>query len=235
MKKSELMSKLYHGLIVSCQALPGEPLYRPQGGVMALMAKAAYQAGAVGIRANGIQDIRDILCEVSLPVIGIIKKDYPGSNVYITPTMDEVDALVKTGCDIIALDFTRELRPGGESAKEFLEEVKRRYSGQLIMADCSSLEDALAAQSTGADFVGTTLNGYVRGDPPMPGPNFELARQIAARVQVPLIAEGRIREPWQARRMLELGATAVVVGAAITRPREIAKHFVNEIRVSSGR
>lgn len=234
MEKSELLHKLSHGLIVSCQALPGEPLYRPQGGVMALMAKAACQAGAVGIRANGVQDIRDIMREVPLPVIGIIKKDYAGSSVYITPTLAEVDALVETGCDIIALDFTRSRRPHGESAKEFLEQVKRRYPHQPIMADCSSLQDALAAQSAGADFVGTTLNGYVRGDPPMAGPNFELVGRIAAQVQVPVIAEGRIQEPWQARRMLELGATAVVVGAAITRPLEIARHFVNEIRLPCG-
>lgn len=234
MKKSDLLRTLSHGLIVSCQALPGEPLYRPQGGVMPLMAKAACQAGAVGIRANGVQDIRDIMREVSLPIIGIIKKDYAHSSVYITPTMDEVDALASTGCDIIALDFTREKRPHGESAKEFLEHAKRRYPGQLFMADCSSLQDALAAQNAGADFVGTTLNGYVRGDPPMAGPNFELVRQIAACARVPIIAEGRIQEPWQARRMLELGAAAVVVGAAITRPLEIAKHFVNEIRVPSG-
>lgn len=231
MEKSELLSGMHHGLIVSCQALPGEPLYRPQGGVMPLMAKAAWQAGAVGIRANGVQDILGIRREVALPVIGIVKRDYPNSNVYITPTMEEVDALAETGCEIIAMDFTREMRPDGECAADFLKQVRARYAEPLLMADCSSLEDAIAAQDAGADLVGTTLNGYLPGDLPVNGPSFELIRQITKHVRIPVIAEGRIQEPWQARRMLELGAWAVVVGAAITRPLLIAKNFVDEMKL----
>lgn len=229
MDKQEVIERIGRGLIVSCQALEGEPLYRPEGGVMPLMAEAARRAGAVGIRANGVQDIRDIMARVDLPLIGIIKKNYPGSEAYITPTMDEVDQLVATGCAIIALDCTRQSHPGGLSSREFARQVRAKYPRQLFMADCSALEDAMMAAEEGLDFVGTTLNGYVKGDETMDGPNFELARQIVAKVPVPLIAEGRIHRPEEARAMLELGALAVVVGGAITRPLEITRRFVSEI------
>ena len=152
---------------------------------MPLMAEAARRAGAVGIRANGVQDIRDIMARVDLPLIGIIKKNYPGSEAYITPTMDEVDQLVDTGCAIIALDCTRQSRPGGLTSREFLRQVRAKYPGQLFMADCSALEDAVMAAEEGIDFVGTTLNGYVKGDEAMDGPNFELARRIVEKVPAP--------------------------------------------------
>ena len=229
MEKDELIQSIRGGLIVSCQALPGEPLYRPEGGVMPLMSEAARRAGAVGIRANGLRDIRDIMARVDLPLIGIIKKNYEGSEAYITPTMDEVDQLVDAGCPIIALDCTRQSHPGGLTSRQFLAQVRAKYPRQLLMADCSSLEDAVMAAQEGADFVGTTLNGYVKGDTPLDGPNFELARQIVKQVPAPLIAEGRIHTPEQARAMLELGALAVVVGGAITRPLEIARRFVSEV------
>lgn len=229
MEKSEVIRRIRRGLIVSCQALPGEPLYRPQGGIMPLMALAAAQAGATGIRANGEQDIRDIMAVVDLPVIGIIKRTYPGSEAYITPTMEEVDRLADTGCAIIALDCTRQSRPEGLTARQLLRRARAKYPRQLFMADCSTLEDALAAAEEGADFVGTTLNGYVKGDMLTDGPNFELARRIALQAKAPLIAEGRIHTPEQARQMLELGALAVVVGGAITRPLEITRRFVDEI------
>ena len=229
MEKRELIQRIQGGLIVSCQALPGEPLYLPQGGVMPLMARAAAQAGAVGIRANGLRDIRDIMAQVDLPLIGIIKRVYPDSEAYITPTLEEVDQLAATGCAIIALDCTRQSHPGGLSSRQVLRQARRKYPRQLFMADCSSLEDALMADEEGIDFVGTTLNGYVKGDAVLEGPNFELARQIVEQVKAPLIAEGRIHYPAQARQMLELGALAVVVGGAITRPLEIARRFVGEI------
>ena len=229
MEKDELIQSIRGGLIVSCQALPGEPLYRPEGGVMPLMAEAARRAGAVGIRANGLRDIRDIMARVDLPLIGIVKKNYEGSEAYITPTMDEVDQLVDAGCPIIALDCTRQSHPGGLTSRQFLAQVRAKYPRQLLMADCSSLEDAVMAAQEGADFVGTTLNGCVKGDTPLDGPNFELARQIVKQVPAPLIAEGRIHTPEQARAMLELGALAVVVGGAITRPLEIARRFVSEV------
>lgn len=229
-KKNEVIKKIRGGIIVSCQALKGEPLYREEGGVMPLMAEAARRAGAVGIRANGIRDIEEIMERIALPVIGIIKRNYGKGEAYITPTMAEADQLAKTGCDIIAIDFTRQSHPGGLGAGEFFRQVRLKYPDQLLMADCSSLEDAMAASKEGADFVSTTLNGYVKGDVQLDGPNFELAEQIVKQVPVPLIAEGRIHTPEQARAMLELGALSVVVGGAITRPMEIARRFVDEAK-----
>ena len=135
MEKDELIQSIRGGLIVSCQALPGEPLYRPEGGVMPLMAEVARRAGAVGIRANGLRDIRDIMARVDLPLIGIIKKNYEGSEAYITPTMDEVDQLVDAGCPIIALDCTRQSHPGGLTSRQFLAQVRAKYPRQLLMAD----------------------------------------------------------------------------------------------------
>ena len=131
MDKRQVIERIRHGLIVSCQALEGEPLYRPEGGVMPLMAEAARRAGAVGIRANGVQDIRDIMARVDLPLIGIIKKNYPGSEAYITPTMDEVDQLVAAGCTIIALDCTRQSHPGGLTSRELVRQA-RACSGRWM-------------------------------------------------------------------------------------------------------
>ena len=111
MEHQKLFDQIHHGLIVSCQALETEPLYRPEGGIMPLMAKAAQQSGAVGIRANTVRDIEQIKAVVELPVIGIIKKDYPGTPMYITVTMAEVDALVGCGVDILAVQGTDALRP----------------------------------------------------------------------------------------------------------------------------
>lgn len=229
MGKEEFIKAVKGGLIVSCQAVPGEPLYQPQGGIMPLMAKAAWEAGAVGIRTSSVKDVSDIVKDIPLPVIGLIKEHYEGYEAYITPTMKEVDALVKIGCEVIAIDFTKNSRPDYPDAASFIRAVKEKYPNQMLMADCSSLQDALRAEEAGVDFVGTTMSGYVQGDEAMDGPNFELAEQIVKRVHVPLIAEGRIHTPEQAKKMLEIGAFAVVVGGAITRPKEITARFIKGI------
>ena len=150
MKKDEFISQIEGGLIVSCQALPGEPLYRPEGGIMPMMAEAAYQAGAAAIRTSREVDVRAIMKMVPLPVIGLIKKHYDGYTAFITPTMDEVDILVGTGCSVIAVDATSLTRPGASSAPEFIESIKRKYPDCLLMADCSSYEDAASAAEAGA-------------------------------------------------------------------------------------
>ena len=228
--KEEFMTKVRGGLIVSCQAIPGEPLYRPEGGVMPLMAKAAMEAGAVGIRSSSVRDVADIMAQVPLPMIGIIKRKYPGFGAYITPSMQEVDELVETGCHVIALDCTRLSRPGNLTPADLIRSIREKNPHQLLMADCDSLEDAREAADAGIDFVGTTMNGYLPGETPTVGPNFELAEQILRMVKVPLIAEGRIHYPDQAKKMLDMGALAVVVGGAITRPLEITQRFVSAIR-----
>ena len=212
-------------LIVSCQALENEPLHSDF--IMGRMALAAKMGGACGIRANTIVDIKEIQKQVDLPIIGIIKKDYDDSEIYITPTMDEVDALVEAGVDIIALDATSRLRPGKKSLKEFFAEVRAKYPDKLFMADCSTEEEAIFADELGFDFIGTTMVGYTKESEGLriEENDFEILRNILAKVKHKVIAEGNINTPEKCRRVIELGAFSVVVGSIITRPQLITKEF----------
>lgn len=216
-------------LIVSCQALPDEPLHSPV--IMGRMALAAKEGGASGIRANTREDILEIKRVVDLPIIGIVKKNYEDSLVYITPTMAEVDELVSAKVDIIALDATIELRPNNMSLEAFFKLVKEKYPHQKFMADCSTLEEAIEADRLGFDFIGTTLVGYTRYTEgiQIEANDFELIKKILSSVKTPVIAEGNISTPEKARRVLELGCYSVVVGSAITRPQWITKKFIDEM------
>lgn len=229
MTREEIFAQIRHGLIVSCQALEQEPLYTPEGGVMPLMAKAAAISGAVGIRANTVRDITQIKAAVDLPVIGIIKKDYPGTPLYITVTMAEVDALVACGVDILALQGTSGLRPDGKTAPEFIREVKAKYPDQLLMADIATFEEAMACAAAGADFVGTTMRGYTPETTGINDIDFDFVAKLARECPAKVIAEGHIHYPEQARKALEAGAYALVVGGAITRPAEITARFTAAI------
>ncbi|MFD1952966.1 N-acetylmannosamine-6-phosphate 2-epimerase [Paenibacillus thailandensis] len=217
----DLFKQVRHGVIVSCQALPDEPLFGSQ--IMARMAAAAAAGGAVAIRANTGADVSSIKDTVDLPVIGIVKRSYPDSEVYITPTEKEVDELIAAGADMIAFDATRRRRPGGVTLEGMVRYIKAK--GRLAMADVSTLEEALYAESLGVDCVSTTLSGYTPYSPQIDIPDFQLAEKAAAALKVPLIAEGRISEPSHVMRMLGLGVHAVVVGSAITRPQLITKRF----------
>lgn len=229
MQKEALLSLFAGKLIVSCQALPGEPLYRRHGGIMPLFAKAALEAGAVGIRANSIRDIKQIKKAVDAPIIGLIKRNYLSFETYITPTLREVDALVKIGCDVVAVEYTSHTRQDGQHPSEFVRSIKLKYPDVLIMADCATLQDAISAESAGVDFIGTTMSGYTDDSPPTEGPDYELVRQILENCHAPLFAEGRIHTPEQAQHMISLGAHCVIVGGAITRPREITQRFVSSL------
>ncbi|MDO5717448.1 MAG: N-acetylmannosamine-6-phosphate 2-epimerase [Tissierellia bacterium] len=216
-------------LLVSCQALEDEPLH--SSFIMGRMAKAALEGGAKGIRANGIEDIKEIKKNVDLPIIGIIKKVYDENPVYITPTSKEVDELVECGCDIIAVDATDRMRPDGKKLEEFFSEIKEKYPKQLFMADTSTVEEAVMADRLGFDFIGTTLVGYTENskEDKIEADDFKILREIIEKVESPVIAEGNINTPEKAKRVLELGAYTVVVGGAITRPQLITKSFVNKI------
>lgn len=226
MKKEQLFEYLKGKLIVSCQALEGEPLYRPEGGVMNLMAQAAKNAGASAIRAQGVVDIKQIKEQTNLPVIGIIKKSYEGYDTYITATMAEVDALVEAGSEIIALDCTLRRRGDGKTVAEYIAEIKAKYPEIVLMADISNVEEAIYAANAGVDCVGTTMNGYTPYTAESKTFDPNLVKEISENVNVPIIAEGKIHSPHEVRLALDAGAHCVVVGGAITRPEEITRRFM---------
>jgi N-acylglucosamine-6-phosphate 2-epimerase len=215
------------GLIVSCQALPGEPLFGAE--IMARLAVAAAGGGARAIRANTPVDIRAIHAAVALPIIGLYKADIPGYPVYITPTLDHARQVAAAGAAIIAIDATARPRPHLGSLTDFITAIHAE-TACLVLADVATHDEGLAAEAAGADLVSTTMSGYTDDSPQQPGPDLALVRTLAARLQVPLLAEGRYRTPEEARQALELGATAVVVGGAITRPQQITRWFVDGLR-----
>ena len=223
--KEQKVESLKGKLIVSCQALPHEPLH--SSFIMGRMALAAKEGGAFGIRANTKEDIMEIRHNADLPIIGIVKRDYADSKVYITPTMKEVDELIEAKAEIIALDATGRLRPGNVTLDAFFRQAKEKYPGQLWMADCSTVEEALYADELGFDFIGTTMVGYTEeseGDR-IEEDDFRILREIIAKAKHKVIAEGNINTPEKVKRVIELGAYSVVVGSAITRPQLITKEF----------
>ncbi|EOC3061865.1 N-acetylmannosamine-6-phosphate 2-epimerase [Cronobacter dublinensis] len=224
-----MLEQIKGKLVVSCQALENEPLHSPF--IMGRMALAAAQGGAAGIRANSVADIAAIKQQVTLPVIGIIKRDYPGSEVFITATMREVTELMRAVPEMIALDATARARPDGETLEQLVRRIRRDFPEVLLMADISDVDEAVAADALGFDCVGTTLYGYTaptRGHR-LPENDFALLKDVLAAVALPVIAEGNVDTPERAARCLSLGAHAVVVGGAITRPQQITRRFTDAL------
>ena len=220
---------LPQGLIVSCQALPDEPLH--SSFIMSKMALAAYQGGAVGIRANTKEDIQAIQQEVNLPIIGIVKRDYEGSKVFITATSQEVDELIESGCEVIALDATTQTRPK-ESLSELVAYIREHAPNVEIMADISTLEEAKQADELGFDYIGTTLRGYTdytKGHI-LYEDNFQFLKDVLEAVDAKVIAEGNVITPEMFETVSNLGVHCTVVGGAITRPKEITQRFVDALK-----
>ena len=217
-------------LIVSCQALPHEPLYG--SAIMARMAVAAAQGGAAAIRANTPQDIAAIRAAVYLPIVGLYKVDVPGYAVYITPRLEDACAVAEAGASVIAIDATQRPRPEYESLAAYIAAI-HAATGLPVMADIATFDEGVAAAAAGADIVSTTMSGYTPYSPAQPGPDLDLVRRLAATLTVPLVAEGRYHTPGQVTQALAAGATAIVVGGAITRPQEITHRFVRAIAEQS--
>lgn len=227
MTNTEILKKIKGGLIVSCQALETEPLYDSY--IMSRMAFAAFEGGAVGIRANTVKDIKEIKKTVDLPIIGIIKQVYPNSDVFITPTEKEVDELINEGVDIIAVDATNRIRPDGKNFEEFFKIIRKKYPEQLFMADTSCFEEGKLAFELGCDLIGTTMCGYTPYTKGESIPAYNLIERYSRELGATVIAEGGIWCPEELKKAYECGAYSAVVGTAITRPRDITRRFVNAI------
>lgn len=222
-----IINRLKGKVVVSCQAMPSEPLYLEK--CMVAMMKSVVKGGAGGLRVAGARDVKNAKHLFDVPIIGLTKPDIIPSNwqeiVYITPTLKEVIELVEAGADIIAFDGTMRERPNGAKLEELIKYVK--INNRVSMADISTLEEGINAAKLGANMLSTTLSGYTqfsqnRGE----GPDFELLKQLVDNTNIPVVLEGRIWEPEEVDKAFEFGAHCVVIGSAITRPQLITKRFV---------
>lgn len=223
----ESIQRLAGGLMVSCQAREDNPLHGPQ--FMAAMAAAAIAGGAVGIRADGVDDISAIRATIGpdIPIMGISKYKMPDGSLFITPTAKSAESIIAAGANLVALDATMRPRPGGETLTQVVDAI--HAAGARAMADCATVEHARAAIAHGVDAVGTTMSGYA-GGPKLDGPDFDMIEQLVSESSVPIFAEGRVWTREDARRALDMGAFFVVVGTAITNPRAITERFVAALR-----
>lgn len=227
MNKNEFVAHVRGRMLVSCQALPNEPLHSAY--IMSRMALAAKLGGAAGIRANSAVDIQAIRQLVDLPLIGLNKRDFPDSPVYITPTLADVDEIVAAGADVVAVDATDRLRPGGQTLDDFYRQVREKHPDILLMADCATYEEGIHAAELGFDFVGTTMSGYTEESADAMLPNIMLMERLASDLDVPVIGEGGIWTPEHLVAAMETGILTCVVGTAITRPMLITRRFVEAL------
>jgi len=224
-----LLDSLVGKLIVSCQALPDEPLHG--AAVMAKMANAAFIGGAGGIIANGAQDIAAIKAKVSLPVIGVLNRHYSDSVVCLTPTLADIRGLMGAKPDLISIETGYRPRPGGEQLKDVLEQIRSQYPQVLLLAAIATLEEAQLAQSLGFDGITTAMYGYTQESKGrhLIDEDYAHLKALCRAVTLPILAEGGINTPEQSARAIQYGAHSVVVGGAITRPQNITRAFVKEL------
>ncbi|MDD6981477.1 MAG: N-acetylmannosamine-6-phosphate 2-epimerase [Clostridia bacterium] len=212
-----------HGLVASCQAVEGEPLFGY--GVMPVMAKACVAGGACAIRTSSVDDILGVRKAVSVPVIGLIKRKYSDSEIYITPTLREVKEILATGCEVIALDATDRARPAGETLEELVAYIRRTSPQTEIMADIATISEAIHAQELGFDYINSTLRGYTSETAGIAIPDMAFLAEMTSTLSARVIAEGGVWEVSQLQQVLETGVYAVVIGSAITRPKDITHRF----------
>jgi N-acylglucosamine-6-phosphate 2-epimerase len=227
--QATILDRLAGGLIVSCQAYPDEPMRHPQ--TMAQIARAAVVGGAVAVRLQGIADIR-AADGLTVPIVGLWKDG--DADVFITPTLEHARAVADAGADIVAIDGTRRARPDGLTLAETVAGLRSSHPAVLVMADCGSLDDAIAAERAGADILGTTLSGYTGEREKTSGPDIALIAEVAEHCTKPVVAEGRIHTPADAASARHAGAHAVCVGTAITHPSTITSWFVTALAAAPG-
>ncbi len=220
-----VLEALRGGLIVSVQAWSGSAIDDPQ--VLAAMAAAAEANGAAGIRMQGVANLRAGRARVRGPLIGLIKREYAGFAPYITPTRAEVDEVLSTGAEIVALDATARPRPNGATLERLIDAI--HAGGRLAMADCASAADGIAARAAGADIVASTLCGYTEESRGMPLPAFGLIEELAE-LETFVIAEGGVHSSEMVERAFSAGADAVVVGTAITNIDWLVRSFAAQAR-----
>lgn len=218
----DILKKIHYGLIASCQPVDDGPMDKPE--IVAAMAQAAILGGAVGIRIEGIENLKVTRPLVEQPIIGIVKRDLSDSPVRITPFLQDIKDLALAGADIIAVDGTLRTRPVSiESAVKKIKEM-----GCLAMADCSNLEEGLYCQKLGFDIIGSTMSGYT-GEITPSEPDYQLVKDLKA-AGCYVMAEGRYNSPELARKAIEIGADVVTVGSALTRLEHIVSWFANEVK-----
>ncbi|MBV9333571.1 MAG: N-acetylmannosamine-6-phosphate 2-epimerase [Candidatus Eremiobacteraeota bacterium] len=215
-----LLEGLRRGLIVSVQAWRGSALDDPH--VIAAMSRAAAESGAVAVRIEGARNLSAVRTRLEVPIVGLIKREYPGYEPYITPTIAEVHAVVAGGAEIVAFDATPRVRPDGSSIEALVSEIHAR--GRLALADCSTSADGAAALACGADVLATTLCGYTPETAGRTLPALDLVRELAALAAF-TVCEGGVRSPAELRAALDAGADAVCVGSAITNVDWLVREF----------
>ena len=220
-----MLAPLKGGLVVSCQVPDGTAIDTPE--FIAAQALTVIQAGAIGIRAQGISNVTEISRVARVPIIGLVKRYLNTTAIYITPTVRDVLELEQAGASIVAVDATERLRPDRLDFATFFKHVRLETNIPLL-ADIDTVEAAIIAESVGCEAIATTLSGYT-DKPAPPLPNIRLVEAIAKKVSIPVIAEGGFNQPNQVSQALDAGAWAVCIGTAITNPFLLTKSFLEGI------